>query len=79
MNSVKEQCPLCGAQPGDWVDDPHENWEKLQTVNQDHLLWVWTHNTNGSVSIRRHMNMTGSHSSEPLRLPYRFEPLSKSQ
>lgn len=32
MTSGKESCPLCGAWPCDWVDDPHQKY--------DHLLFM---------------------------------------
>lgn len=79
MSDRKEQCPLCGALPGDWVDDPHQNWELGRNINHEPMLYVWRSHKTGEISIRRHHNMTGSHSSEPVTLPYKFQPLSNPQ
>lgn len=38
MSNEKEPCPLCGALPGDWVDDPHENLALFRNVDRKPLV-----------------------------------------
>lgn len=38
MSNEKEPCPLCGALPGDWVDDPHENLALFCNVDRAPLV-----------------------------------------
>ncbi|QDH50378.1 hypothetical protein [Caulobacter phage KcrB] len=79
MSNGKEPCPLCGALPGDWVDDPHVNFEALRNVDGEPLFYSWRSHETGEISIHRRTNTEGSHSSEPVTFPYRFQPLSDAQ
>lgn len=38
MSNEKEPCPLCGALPGDWVDNPHENLARFRNVGREPLI-----------------------------------------